>query len=114
MSGTWFCNCGKPTCRNTYIDLERVAEERMSYIRFRTGDDDGERSVFDVPVVLLAMMFDAPEAEQQVEYGNDYGFLALDCYGGDFDMETPDGYTSLLIDDEFIVMLKGETHGTAK
>lgn len=110
MSSTWFCSCGEPTCKNTYIELERIVDElaHMTWLQFRTGDDDGARSIFDVPVIHLAMMFDLPEQERYIESATDLGWLVLDCYSGDFDLETPDGYTSLLIDEEFIIMLREE------
>lgn len=109
MSGsTWFCGCGQPTCKNTFIDMGRVAEEHITYVEFQTGDDDGTRSVFSVPVVLLAEMLDQPEEQRQLDFGGKYGWIYIDCDNGDFDLETPDGYTSLLVDEEFIKMLKQE------
>ena len=111
---TWFCDCGEPTCKNTYIDLERIVDEEahITWLEFRTGDDDGARSIFSMPVVFLADMLDQPEEQQQICYGDPNNRLELDCCGGEFSLETVDGYTSLLIDEEFITMLKEEVYGT--
>ena len=109
MTGsTWFCHCGEPDC-SVQIDIERVVEGHCTYIAFESSDDEsGRRGCMFVPVVFLAEMFDLPEQDQYIEWQDDLGYFGLDCYGGEMEINTELGYTSLPIDEEFIKMLRKE------